>query len=94
MAVFAAVGVLCAGGGHKLKIVDHNKRQIVDAAALGVHLRDGDRGVVIHAQIGLRKRGRGNADLAPLVHGELSRCELLIIDKALIGKQTRNKLLL
>jgi hypothetical protein len=70
-AVFAAVAVFGAGGGHQLEIVDDDQPQIVEPAAFGVHLRDCDGGIVVHADVGLASAEDGDAQLGPLIGGEL-----------------------
>ena len=93
LAVFTAVAA-AARADHELEIVDDDKAEIIKAAALGVHLRNGQRRIVVHADVRLRKRRGRDADLAPLLHRQLARDELLVVHKALVGDQARDELLL
>ena len=82
-----------AGRLHELQIVDDDKAKIRDAAALGVHVRNGQRRVVVDADI-RRADGRGRgADAPPLVRRELAGQELLAVDQALTREQARRELL-
>ena len=82
-----------AGRLHELQVVDDDEAEIRDAAALGVHVRNGKRRIVVDADIG-RADGRGrSADAPPLVRRELAGKELLTVDQALARKQTRRELL-
>ena len=62
LAVFAAVA-LAPGGGHQLQIVDDHQAQIVQTAALGVHIRHRQQGVVVDADVqpAEGRRALGNA---------------------------------
>ena len=82
-----------AGRLHELQVVDDDEAEVRDAAALGVHVRHGERRIVVNTDIG-RADGRGrSADAPPLVRRELAGKELLTVDQALARKQTRRELL-
>ena len=85
--------VAAAGRLHELQIVDDDKAKIRDAAALGVHVRNGQRRVVVDADI-RRADGRGRgADAPPLVRRELAGQKLLAVDQTLAREQARRELL-
>ena len=82
-----------AGRLHELQVVDDDEAEVRDAAALGVHVRHGERRIVVNTDIG-RADGRGrSADAPPLVRRELAGEELLAVDQTLARKQTRRELL-
>ena len=76
-----------AGRLHELQVVDDDKAEVRDAAALGVHVRNGERRIVVDADIG-RADGRGrSADAPPLVRRELAGQQLLTVDQTLTRQQ-------
>ena len=82
-----------AGRLHELQVVDDDEAEVRDAPALGVHVRDGERRIVVDADI-RRADGRGRgADAPPLVRRELAGEELLAVDQALAREQARRELL-
>ena len=82
-----------AGRLHELQVVDDDEAEIRDAAALGVHVRNGKRRIVVDADIG-RADGRGrSADAPPLVRRELAGQQLLAVDQTLTREQTGRELL-
>ena len=57
---------LSPGGGHELEIVDDDQAQVLQAAALGVHVRGGEHGVVVDADVRLPKDPARLSDLPPV----------------------------
>ena len=82
-----------AGRLHELQVVDDNEAEIRDAAALGIHIRNRERRIVVDTDIG-RADGRGRgADAPPLVRRKLAGEQLLAVDQPLAREQTRRELL-
>ena len=67
--------------------------RFLQPAALGVHLRDGEAGVVVYADVRAAQDARGGADALPLVVREAAGLELFAVHKALAGEQAHDELL-
>ena len=80
------------GCGHQLQIVDQHQPQIVEPAAFRVDLRDRDGRIVVHADIRLAERGRGDRELSPVFLIQMTGRKLLVFNKAFRGKKTHVQL--
>ena len=78
---------------HQLQIVDDYKPQIVQPAAFGAYLGNGDRRIVVNPDVGLAQSGGSHAKLAPLFLTEFAGGQLFAVHKTLVGQQAHDKLL-
>ena len=81
-----AAAPAASGGGHQLQIVDDHQSQIVQTAALGVHIRHGEHGVVIDPDVHLVEDGGGTGDLLPVGLPEGTGLEAVVFHTGL-GRQ-------
>ena len=82
-----------AGRLHELQIVDDDEAEVAETAALGVHIGDGEHGIVVHADVRLAQLRGGSDDAVPLCGRESAHGELLAVDHGGGGQQTLHKLL-
>ena len=66
---------------HQLQIVDDHKAQVGDTAALGVHVGDGERGVIVNADVALAQGLGGVGNVPPLLVAELTGEQGVVGDK-------------
>ena len=92
LAALAAVA-LGAGGGHQLQVVDDDKAQVVDAAALGVHIRHREHRVIVDENIEPGENRGGVCNVDPVGLAEVARHEPLVFDRRLIRQNARDELL-
>ena len=91
MAVLAAIP-LSAGGGHQLEVVNDHQTQVIDAAALGVHVRHRQQGIIVDADIQTAQGGGALGDLHPVALPQVAADEAGIFDETLAGQQTGHQL--
>ena len=84
LAVLAAIP-LSAGGGHQLEVVNDHQTQILDAAALGVHVRHRQQGIIVDADIQTAQGGGALSDLHPVALPQVAADEAGIFDEAFAG---------
>ena len=75
-----------------MQIVDQHQPQIVEPAAFRVDLRDRDSRIVVHADIRLAERGRGDRELSPVFLIQMTGRELLVLDEAFCGQKAHDQL--
>ena len=91
----ALTGVAFAAGGvHQLQVVDDHQPQVLDAAALGVHVRHGEHGVVVDADVRLPQGPGGLGHLSPVRGAQPPRQQPPQLHQPLRGQQAGDQLLL
>ena len=76
-----------------MQIVNQHQPKIVEPAAFCVHFGNRDCRVVVHTDVRLAERGRGDGELVPILLCQLAGDKLLVVDKAFVGQKPHCQLL-
>ena len=75
-----------------MQVVDHHQAQIIQPAALGVHVRHGQHGIVVDPDIHLIQDGGGPGDLLPVGLPQGAGLEAVVLHQCLGGQQAGGQL--
>ena len=67
-----------------MQVVDHHQAQIIQPAALGVHVRNGEQRIVVNENVKPREDRCGVCDVDPVLLTQVARHETLVLDRRLI----------